>query len=104
MPIEAPGLPVSYLLKRLLIFVLVGFQQWADQKRAALFATASRSTSLLLLSRARLLLRGLSVRETIRRSGDCKRARGLLPPPTSFRYSSVNPRYGPDQLLGGTAR
>ena len=30
MPIEAPGLPLSHQLKRLLIFVLVGFQKGDD--------------------------------------------------------------------------
>src|SRR6266702_4822930 len=67
---------------------------WVAQKMAALFATAATSTSPLLLSGVRLLLRGPGARETVRRSAGCKPARVLSPRPTSFPYSSVNPRSG----------
>ena len=64
---------------------------------AALFATAATSTSPLLLSGVRLLLRGQGARETVRRSAGCKPAPDRSPRPTSSPYSSVNPRSGLDQ-------
>src|SRR5713101_6695663 len=78
-------------------------EEWAAQKMAALFATAATSTSPLLLSGVRLLLRGPGARETVRRSAGCKPAPGRSPRPTSSPYSSVNPRSGPDQPPEGRA-